>query len=64
MAADKIPAGIRFTEEMLLKITYIAKKNHCLLNAQLEYLAQVCIEEYESIKGKSNFPKKMQKYRQ
>lgn len=51
MATEKIQTGIRFTEDMLLKITYIAKKNHRSLNAQLEYLAQNCIEEFESKKG-------------
>lgn len=51
MATEKIQTGIRFTEDMLLKITYIAKKNHRSLNAQLEYLAQNCIEEFESEKG-------------
>ena len=38
MATDKIQTGIRFHEEMLKKITYIAKKNHRSLNAQLEHL--------------------------
>lgn len=51
MATEKIQTGIRFTEDMLLKITYIAKKNHRSLNAQLEYLAQNCIEEFELEKG-------------
>lgn len=51
MATEKIQTGIRFTEDMLLKITYIAKKNHRSLDAQLEYLAQNCIEEFESEKG-------------
>ena len=47
MATNKIQTGIRFEEEMLLKITYIAKRNRRSLNAQLEFLAQKCIEEYE-----------------
>lgn len=51
MATNKIQTGIRFTEDMLLKIAYIAKKNHRSLNAQLEYLAQNCIDAYESEKG-------------
>lgn len=51
MATDKIQTGIRFTEEMLLKITHIAKKKHRSLNAQLEYLAQECIDAYEREKG-------------
>lgn len=51
MATYKIQTGIRFEEEMLLKITYVAKKNRRSLNAQLEYLAQKCIEEYEIENG-------------
>ena len=52
MATDKIQTGIRFQEETLRKITYIAKKNHRSLNAQLEHLAQECIDEYEKAHGK------------
>lgn len=51
MATTKIQTGIRFEEEMLRKISYIAKKEHRSLNAQLEYLTQKCIEEYEKEKG-------------
>lgn len=51
MATNKIQTGVRFEEEMLLKITYIAKKNRRSLNAQLEFLTQKCIEEYELEKG-------------
>ena len=51
MATDKIQTGIRFTEDMLLKIAYIAKKNHRSLNAQLEFITQNCIDEFESDKG-------------
>ena len=40
MATDRIQTGIRFPEALLRKITYIAKKNHRSLNAQLEHLAQ------------------------
>ena len=47
MATNKIQTGIRFEAEMLTKITHIAKKNRRSLNAQLEFLAQECIEEYE-----------------
>ena len=51
MATDKIQTGIRFREETLRKITYIAKKNHRSLNAQLEHLAQECIDVYEKEHG-------------
>ena len=54
MATDKIQTGIRFHEEMLKKITYIAKKNHRSLNAQLEHLTQECIDAYEQQRGKIN----------
>ena len=64
MATDKIQTGIRFTEDMLLKITYIAKKKHRSLNAQLEYLAQECIDAYEREKGEIPLTDKdRQKYR-
>ena len=51
LATNKIQTGIRFTEETLLKITYIAKKNHRSLNAQLEFIIQNCIEKFEAEKG-------------
>jgi len=51
MATDKIQTGIRFTEEALLKISYISKKNCRSLNAQLEFLTLKCIEEFESENG-------------
>lgn len=52
MPARKIQTGIRFDEEMLRKITYIAKRNHRSLNAQLEFITQQYIEEYEKEKEK------------
>ncbi len=51
MSTDRIQTGIRFKEDVLNKITYIAKKEHRSLNAQLEHLAQKCIEEYEKAYG-------------
>ena len=51
MATDRVQTGIRFEPEMLAKITYISKKNRRSLNAQLEFLAQKCIEEYELEEG-------------
>lgn len=65
MATEKIQTGIRFTEDMLLKITYIAKKNHRSLNAQLEFLTQNCIDEFELEKGEILLSEKDRlKYRQ
>ena len=56
MATDKIQTGIRFTPEMLYKITHIAKNNLRSLNAQLEFLAKQCIDEYEKENGKIDLP--------
>ena len=52
MARNKIQTGIRFEPELLYKITEVAKQNKRSLNAQLEYLAQVCVKEYENENGK------------
>ena len=51
MATNKIQTGIRFEPELLYKITFVAKDNKRSLNAQLEYLAQLCVEEYEHKHG-------------
>ena len=51
MATNKIQTGIRFEPELLYKITYVAKENKRSLNAQLEYLAQLCVREYETENG-------------
>lgn len=51
MATSKIQTGIRFEPELLYKITQIAKKNKRSLNAQLEFLAQECVAEYEAQNG-------------
>ena len=51
MATNKIQTGIRFEPDLLYKITYVAKENKRSLNAQLEFLAQNCVREYESRNG-------------
>lgn len=51
MATNKIQTGIRFEPELLYKIAYVAKDNMRSLNAQLEYLAQACVKEYEAANG-------------
>ena len=51
MATNKVQTGIRFDPELLYKITYVAKDNKRSLNAQLEYLAQLCVKEYEAVNG-------------
>lgn len=47
MATNKIQTGIRFEPELLYKITQVAKDNKRSLNAQLEYLAQECVKQFE-----------------
>ena len=51
MATSKIQTGIRFEPELLYKITYVARQNRRSLNAQLEYLAQECVKQYEAENG-------------
>ena len=51
MASNKIQTGIRFEPELLYKITCIAKRNKRSLNAQLEFLAQECVAEFEKNHG-------------
>ena len=51
MATNKVQTGIRFEPELLYKITRVAKENKRSLNAQLEYLAAVCVKEYEEVNG-------------
>ena len=51
MATNKIQTGIRFEPELLYKIAHVAKENKRSLNAQLEFLAQNCVKEYETANG-------------
>ena len=51
MASNKIQTGIRFEPELLYKITFVAKENKRSLNAQLEFLAQQCVREFEALNG-------------
>ena len=51
MATNKIQTGIRFEPELLYKITHVAKENKRSLNAQLEFLAQNCVREFEAVNG-------------
>ena len=51
MATNKIQTGIRFEPELLYKIARVAKDNKRSLNAQLEFLAQACVKEYEAKNG-------------
>ena len=51
MAVNKVQTGLRMEPELLYQITYVAKKNKRSLNAQLEYLAQCCVEKFEAENG-------------
>ena len=51
MATNKIQTGIRFEPELLYKITCVAKHNKRSLNAQLEFLAQCCVSDFEDKNG-------------
>lgn len=55
MRSERIQTGIRFEPELLYKITIVAKKNHRSLNAQLEHLAQLCVDAYEKEHGEIPF---------
>lgn len=57
MANKKIQTGIRFEFDLLDKITYIAKQNKRSFNAQMEYLAEQCVKEYEKENGPIQLPK-------
>lgn len=51
MATNKVQTGIRFEPELLYKIAYVARNNMRSLNAQLEFLAQNCVREFERENG-------------
>ena len=57
MTNKKIQTGIRFEFDLLDKITYIAKQNKRSFNAQMEYLAEQCVKEYEKENGPIQLPK-------
>ena len=51
MATDKVQTGIRFEPLLLCKITKVAKANKRSLNAQLEFLAEECVKDFEEKNG-------------
>ena len=51
MATQKRQTGIRFEPELLYKISFVSKQNKRSLNAQLEFLAQECVQAYEKEHG-------------
>ncbi|MDR0324958.1 MAG: hypothetical protein LBI19_02535 [Oscillospiraceae bacterium] len=48
---DLVTSSVRFETDTYIKISHIAEKNRRSFNAQMEYLALLCIEEYEREKG-------------
>ena len=58
---NKTQTGIRFQPDALTKMTYIAKQNHRSFNAQMEFLADRCIQEYEEQHGEIDV-KKLNRY--
>ena len=51
MALNRVQTGVRFEPELLYKITQVAKLNKRSLNAQLEFLAEKCVKEFEAENG-------------
>ena len=51
MATNKVQTGLRFEPELLYKITQVAKYYKRSLNAQLEFMAQECVKEFEKENG-------------
>ena len=51
MALNRVQTGVRFEPELLYKITQVAKSNKRSLNAQLEFLAEQCVKEFEAQNG-------------
>ena len=51
MALNRVQTGVRFEPELLYKITQVAKHNKRSLNAQLEFLAEKCVKEFEEEHG-------------
>ncbi len=51
MVKNKIQTGLRLETELWYKISHVAKANKRSLNAQLEFLAENCVKEYEEVNG-------------
>ena len=51
MASNKVQTGSRLVPDLLYKFAYVARDKKRSLNAQLEYLAQSCVKEYETSNG-------------
>ena len=51
MALNRVQTGVRFEPELLYKITQVAKHNKRSLNAQLEFLTEKCVKEFEEEHG-------------
>lgn len=51
MPTNKVQTGVRFDQELLYKITYIAKQNRRSFNNQMEFLALEYVRQYEKEHG-------------
>ena len=51
MSNTKISTSVRFDEDLLLKLTCVARKERRSFNAQLEYITQLFLEDYEQKNG-------------
>ena len=51
MKVDRIQTGLRLESELLYKITQVAKYNKRSLNAQLEFLVEECVRNFERENG-------------
>jgi hypothetical protein len=51
MPTTKVQTGQRFDEDLLRKITYIAKKESRSLNNQVEYAVKRLVADYEKEHG-------------
>jgi hypothetical protein len=48
MTADRIQTGLRLESDLLQKITCISKREKRSLNAQIEFVVQCFVEQYEA----------------
>ena len=51
MSTDKKPTMLRLKDEMYEKIKHIAYSEHRSMNAQIEYVLSLYIEQYEIANG-------------
>ena len=49
MPSSRIQPGIKFEHELIYKLTEITKRKKRSLNARVEYLAALCVNESEEV---------------